>query len=441
MEFAVSDLGARRKEIAVTVPSSAVKNEFVNAYAEVSTQVDIPGFRKGKIPRTVLEKRFGEHVANDVCDRLVSTALHQAAEKEDLPIIGQPEFDLDRSALKDSSEFSFKVKVDLKPVVTMPDYEGVEVNRDIVNVSDEDVDSYVSNLQQRYGKEVDVAEGELQEKDAFNANCTLIVDGNEIESREDVYVSPVAGWIFGTKCEKLQDELKGKSVGDEFTLSVEIPDTYKTEELRGKSAELKVAITKIRRTELPELNDAFAEQLGLDDLEELKDEVRENIEREKKGSAEAAARQQLTDALVEKTEIEVSENMLAKYKDYVVSRSLQQLQMYGLPAEMIEERKAELEKTADEVALKEIKLDNLLIEIADKERIYVTEKEVSDGLASAAVQQQMDVDKFAQEMQNRQMIGQFRDDLRKQKVIDFLMEKAKVTEVEPSTESSEQENK
>ncbi|MEV7345346.1 trigger factor [Streptomyces sp. NPDC093544] len=394
MKSAVETLNPTRVRLSIEVPFEELKDSLDAAYKKINQQVTVKGFRKGKIPARVIDQRFGrgavlEEAVNDALPKFYTEAVNEA----ELNVLGQPEVDI--TELKDGETLNFTAEVDVRPSIEIPDYAGIEVEVDAVEVSDEDIEKAVTELRERFASTSPV-ERAAQDGDVVTLDLTAKVDGEVLEDGIASDVSYTIG--SGELLDGIDEAVKGLEAGGETTFTSEL----KGGSAAGKEAEVTVKISQVAARELPELDDDFAQLASeFDTLEELKADSRKRLENMKQYDQATQAQERVLEKLLELVEVPVPEKLLA---DEINTRKHNlehhQLGQMGLDLEKYLEIQGktaeEFDAETEEAAVKGIKTQFVLDELVNKEKLNVNQEELTEHLMRRAASSGMSPDQFAQ---------------------------------------------
>ncbi|MGX1474701.1 UNVERIFIED_CONTAM: trigger factor [Streptomyces canus] len=394
MKSAVETLNPTRVRLSIEVPFEELKDSLDAAYKKINQQVTVKGFRKGKIPARVIDQRFGrgavlEEAVNDALPKFYTEAVNEA----EIDVLGQPEVDI--TELKDGETLNFTAEVDVRPAIEIPDYSGIEVEVDAVEVSDEDVDKAVTELRERFASTSPV-ERAAEDGDVITIDLEAKVEGEVLEDGVASGVSYTIG--SGELLDGIDDAVKGLEAGGEATFTSEL----KGGSAAGKEAEVTVKVTQVAARELPELDDEFAQLASeFDTLDELRADSRKRLENMKQYDQATQAQERVLEKLLELVEVPVPEKLL---EDEINTRKHNlehhQLGQMGLDLEKYLEIQG---KTAEEfdtetkdAAVKGIKTQFVLDELVKREKLNVNQEELTEHLMRRAASSGMSPDQFAQ---------------------------------------------
>jgi trigger factor len=408
------------------VPAEEFNQALDKAFKKVVKDVQLPGFRKGKIPRGLFEKRFGvEALYQDAVDLLLPDAYTKAIDEADIFPIAQPEVDIEQ--IEKGKELIFTAEVEVKPEVTLGEYKGLEVEEETVEVTDEDVDSELKKLQEQHAELVVKEEGEVEEGDTVVIDFEGFTDGEAFEGGKGENYSLEIG--SGQFIPGFEEKLVGKKPGEETEIDLTFPEEYHAEELAGKDATFKVKIHEVKAKELPELDDEFAKDVDeeVETLDALKEKKKEQLLEDRKQAADTAKREELIEKASDNVEVDVPDAMVQTELDQMMTEFEQRLQMQGMTLEMYSQfsgqDEAALKEQMKEDAAKRVKTSLTLEAIADAEKLEATEEEINEELEKMAGMYGVDSEQLVQILGgNTETI---KSDLKIRKAIDVLVDNSK----------------
>ncbi len=447
----VADAGVLRKALTITVPVDKVQAELDKDYQELITDATVPGFRRGRAPRRLVEKRFGSEVGEQVQTRIITNAYLAAIEKEDLQVLGDPmlwvkvkdkkdpdgeggEQLLDMATalrqmkLPDEGELEFRCEVEVKPDFELPDLDGVPVEKPKLAISDQDVTTQIDRWRGQRGHWSPVVDGKVQIDDLLVCDVRLVVDGKEAKKVENSPVAARAQVIEGITLEDLGKRFEGSKIGTTKSFEGQLPDDYDVEDLRGKKATIELTVNDIKRLELPPLDEAYLSAQGFDSEKEYRSWVKQQMEGRLEQEIRRGMRGQVRKYLLEKTELDLPEGLSARQTERVVGRRMVELMRQGVPEAEIEKHADTLRTSAHQQALAELKLHFILERMAEKLDIEITEEEINGAIAAMARAHNRRFDRVRDELASNRGIESLYLEIRDEKCIDKVLEQAKVTE-------------
>ncbi|SFA38974.1 trigger factor [Parageobacillus thermantarcticus] len=412
--------------LTVEVDAEKVNEGLDAAFKKVVKNVTVPGFRKGKVPRVIFEKRFGvEALYQDALDILLPEAYAKAVEEAGIEPVDIPKIDIEQ--MEKGKSLIFTARVIVKPEVKLGQYKGLEVEKMDATVTDEDVENELKRLQENYAELVVKEDGKIEKGDTAVIDFEGFVDGEPFEGgKAENYSLEIGSGVF---IPGFEDQLVGMKAGEEKEIEVTFPEEYHAKELAGKPATFKVKVHEVKEKQLPALDDEFAKDVDdeVETLEQLKEKIRARLEETKKNEAEAALRDAVVEKAAENAEIDIPEVMVKNETDRMLREFDQRLQLQGLNLDLYYQfsgqDEAALREQMKEDAEKRVRVALTLEAIAKAENIEVTEEEVNEELEKMAKTYNLEVDKL------KELLGSLegvKEDLKWRKTIDFLVEHSKV---------------
>lgn len=406
MKSAVENLTPTRVKLTVDVTADELKPSIEKAYTTIGSQVQIPGFRKGKVPAKLIEQRFGraaviQEAVNEALPELYTNAIVE----NDVKVLGQPEVDITEFPLEDGAGLSFTAEVDIRPEITLPAFDTLEVEVEPIEVSDADIDERIAELRERFGT-LESVERKAKKGDFVTIDLSATIDGNEIDA-----VSGVSYEIgSGTMLDGLDEALTGLKAGEETTFTSPLAGG----EHEGENAECTVKVESVKVRELPELDDEFAQLASsFDTIDELKADLRGEVERTKRFEQGVQARDKVLEVLLEQLDIPVPESIVTEE----VTNHLE-----GENRLDDDEHRAEVtESTRQQVATQ-----LLLDEIVEKHEIQVGQDELIEYLIMSAQQYGMDPNTFAQALDAQGQVPAIMGEVARRKALATVLESATV---------------
>ena len=411
----------------ITVDNDKFESAITKAYNKNKGKFNIPGFRKGKAPKQIIESQYGKGVFyNDAIDMLFPEVYPTALDELNIDPINRP--DLDIEEISKDNGLVMVINVEVKPEVKLGEYKGIEISKPAYTVNEEEADLRLEEMRNRAARLVDVEDRAIEAGDTAIIDFEGFQDGVAFEGGKGENYSLVIG--SNTFIPGFEDQLVGKNKGEEVEVNVEFPAEYHAENLAGKPANFKVVVKNVQRKELPELNDEFAaDTTEFNTLDELKADLRTKLEEEAKNRAEAEMRNSLVEKVSEATELEVPEAMIEAQLDNMMMELNYQLQYQGLQLQQLLEMTGrtieELKAERREEATKLVKSSLILEAIAKAENVEVSEEEIEAELAKMAQMYNMEVEKIKSAMRPADL-EDIKGQLTIRKTIDLLVDNSKL---------------
>lgn len=411
----------------ITVDNDKFEAAINKAYNKNKGKFNIPGFRKGKAPKQIIESQYGKGVFyNDAIDMLFPEVYPTALDELNIDPINRP--DLDIEEISKDNGLVMVINVEVKPEVKLGEYKGIEISKPEYTVNEEEADLRLEEMRNRASRLVDVEDRAIEAGDTAIIDFEGFQDGVAFEGGKGENYSLVIG--SNTFIPGFEDQLVGKNKGEEVEVNVEFPAEYHAENLAGKPANFKVVVKNVQRKELPELNDEFAaDTTEFNTLDELKADLRTKLEEEAKNRAEAEMRNALVEKVSEATELEVPEAMIEAQLDNMMMELNYQLQYQGLQLQQLLEMTGrtieELKAERREEATKLVKSSLILEAIAKAENVEVSEEEIEAELDKMAQMYNMEVEKIKSAMRPADL-EDIKGQLTIRKTIDLLVDNSKL---------------
>ncbi|MFY9485761.1 MAG: trigger factor [Bacillota bacterium] len=427
MDVSVEKLEGNQVQMTVTVPPEDVDEAVKKAVRSIARGVNIPGFRKGKAPRRVLEMRFGkEAILAQALEDLIPDAYQRALDKSGIQAIDRPVVD-ELPDLVEGSPYTFKAKVQVLPEVELGDYRAVRVQKESVEITDEQVRNVINSMRERFAELVSVDKPSLEKGDFADIDFEGSVEGVESEGLSHKGVTLEIGsnsYIPG-----FEDQLVGMAVGEEREISVKFPDDYHSSELAGKDARFKVKLNDIREKRLPELDDEFAKDVGnYESLDELRSAIKERLESEAAARAEREFEDKVTSEVADRCSVDIPKILVDRTVDRMMDQLSIRLRYSGMTLEQyLQMREMTEQQLRDEFAPeaeKQVKIDLVLDAVSRAEGIEVTDEDVDQKLSELAEQYSRSVDELKELYEKEDRMDSLKESLRIEKTVAKLKDYA-----------------
>lgn len=409
----------------VTVPAEKVNKALDQAFKKVVKQINVPGFRKGKVPRPIFEQRFGvEALYQDAVDILLPEAYGEAIEETKINPVAQPEINV--TQIEKGKDFEFEATVTVEPEVKLGDYKGLEIEKQDSELTDQDLQDEIDHSLGHLADMVVKEDGAVEEGDTVNIDFDGYVDGEQFEGGQaDGYDLEIGSGSF---IPGFEDQLVGVKTGEEKDVVVTFPEEYHAEELAGKEATFKTKVNEIKYKEVPELTDEIANELDSDanSVDEYKENLRKRLSEQKAQDAENVEKEEVINKATENTTIDIPQAMIDTELDRMVQEFGQRIQQQGLDLQtyfqISGQDESQLREQMKDDAEQRVKTNLTLSAIADEENIKVTDEDIDKELEKMSSQFNISVEDIKQTLGNTDII---KNDVRIQKVIDLLRDNAK----------------
>lgn len=419
------NVGTNRYELVVKVDAEKFEAAIEKAYRKNVKKIDIQGFRKGHAPRKIVERMYGEGVFfEDAINDLYPAALQEAITESGLEVVARPEVEV--TEVNKADGFTFTAKCVVKPEVEVKGYKGIEVEKEVKEVTDEEIDRNLQNMQEKHARMIDVDDRSAQNGDSVVFDFEGFVDGVAFDGGKAEKFNLELG--SGQFIPGFEEQIVGKSIGEEFDVNVSFPEDYHVDDLKGKPAVFKCKLHEIKYKELPILDDEFAKDASeFDSLDELKADLKKKAEEANEKAAETEVENKLIDTVLENMTGEIPEEMYEVRIDEMVRDFEYRLQMQGMDLETyLKYTGMELDsfrKTFAAQAEKQVKIRLALEKIVEVENITVEDEAVEEEYKKLADQYKMEVEKVKGFIPDEE----FRKDMAVNKAVDLIKDTAKIT--------------
>lgn len=434
---AIEEAGPCKKKVIIEIPEETIRSATDKQYDELRKDALVPGFRKGRAPRRLLEKRFGKDTKEAIKLKLLAEASESAIKDNKLQTLGEPDVDYEKIEMPGEGPMKFDFEVEVRPEFDLPKLEGIPVNRTKLEVGDEQVDREIERMQSLWGIWTPREDGAVKLNDQIIADVTLKTE--DAESPEQlgeiqIYVRR-GGFVGGIPVEKLDELLVGAKTGDRKQTTVELSKTFFKEQYRGKKVDISIEIKDIKWLKPAELGAGFFERLGVEDQDELRERIQDRLQSQLEQRSRTEMTEQIFKYLLDNTNFDLPLDIVGEQAETVLQRQRINLLSRGLSREQIEEQMEQLRASSEDQAKEQLKTFFIMDKVGDKLEIEVTEEEINGRIAQLALHQGQRPERMREEMARDGSLAQFRLEVRQNKCIAKLLESAAITEVEPPKET------
>lgn len=426
MSVQVEKLEKNMAKLTIEVAPEELEKAIEGAYQKNKSKISVPGFRKGKVPRQMIERMYGKEVFyEDAVNALIPEAYEKAVDECEEEIVSSPKIEV--AQVEAGKPFIFTAEVALKPEVRLGKYKGVKVEKADTEVTDEEVDKEIDKERESNARNIDVTDRAVKDGDIVTLDFEGFVDGTAFEGGKGENYPLTIG--SGTFIPGFEEQLVGAEIGKETEVNVTFPEDYQAEDLKGKAAVFKCTVKEIKEKELPALDDEFASEVSeFETLAEYKADVKGRLEERKAKAAREAKEAAVIEEIIKDSDMEIPEAMIETQQRQMIDEFAQRIQMQGLTLEqyfqftgasydqMIEQVKPQAEKRIQ---------SRLVLEaVAAAEKIEATEEDYEEELKSMAEAYQMEVDKV-KELLPEKSVQQIKEDIAVKKAAEFVVDNAK----------------
>ncbi len=435
----IEEAGPCKKKVIIEIPQAKIKKLTEKQYEDLRKEALVPGFRKGRAPRRLLEKRFGKETKEQIKLTLLSDASKSAIEDNKLQALSEPDIDFENIELPAEGPLTFDFEVEVRPEFDMPKLEGIPVTRTKLEVTDEQVDREIEQMQRWSGAWTPREEEAAEFEDQIIADAILKAEGIEEEQKLDnieIYVRK-NGFVGAIPVEKLDELLVGAKAGDTKETSVDVPKTFFREEYRGKKVDINISIKDIKWLKPAELDENFLKRYEVEDQDELREKIHDTLHSRLETQGRTEMTEQIYEYLLDKTDLDLPLSIVAEQAGSVLQRQYTNLLMRGLSREQVGEQIEQLKAGSEQQAQQQLKTFFLMDKVADELGIEVTEEEINGQVAQLALQRGQRPERMREEMERNGSLAQFSLEVRQDKCIAKLLETAVITEKKPEKKAKE----
>jgi trigger factor len=433
----IEDVGPSRKRLTITIPGHRVTEQLDESIAAVASEAAIPGFRKGRVPRSLVEKRFGAMVRDEARNQLVASAYSEAIEQHKLQVLGEPEptEDLSKVELKPGADLTISIEVEIVPEFQLPALEGIEVKRPAAVVTDEMVESQVRQLCQNEGTlehqpkaepgDFCIGDGVIRDEKSGTEYLTLAGAVIQIPAAD----AGPRGAILGVLVEDFAKQAGAPGEGDEVVIKVKGPENHENPEMRGKPLVITFKVQRIERIKPATIEDLVA-RFGVADEKQLRETITLQLNQRAVIGQQVAMREQIARHLLDSVDLDLPEKLTARQSERNIQRQRLEMMYRGLTPMNVEQRMAEIRDRGHEAAQRELKLFFILARVAEQFNVQVTNEEVIGRVSQIARERGTRPQDLYQELAKSNQLVHVAQQIREHKAIDAVLSRAKVVDGE-----------
>ncbi|HOX38981.1 MAG TPA: trigger factor [Candidatus Brocadiia bacterium] len=436
-ECQLTELGSCRRNAHIKTPVAELDARYKTKINELCDGLELPGFRRGKAPKGLIEKRMGKLCRRDVKAGIISDLFQELHDEGGFRLVGMPEYpDVDKMPEEVENIFEFDVVFDIWPEVEPPPYKGLKISRPSGEFTPEKLDEQLHDyLERMTPTEEAPADSTAEGDDYLNCAYVLTIDGAEVRRKDsDAYAFMGINGLDGINIAGLKEALLGAKIGDTREVETDFPETEPDKALAGKHGKFAIKVNSIKRRPKRELNDETAKFFGYDNLTAMRADFKERFQRGLENQIQQTVRRQAEDALLASAQFDLPESLVELQTQRNVQRTMSQLMRNGMPIEQIQTRAESIAGVSREEAVRSFRLSAILEKIADAEKIFVTENQISATIENLARAQSVAPQALWRHMEREELLSALRRDLREQAVVDFLIEKAEIENIDVNAE-------
>ena len=420
----IKDVGPCKKHVRVIVAKDAVAGVMNEALKEYTTKAEIPGFRVGKVPSSLVKKRFKKEISDQVKQRVMMVSLDQIAEESKIDPINQPNLDMDTVDLPEDADFEYEFEVEVRPTFDLPSYKGMKISRPVREVTEQDIDDYQTNFVEQYGVQEPV-DAPVATGDFVNVDIVISRNGTEYNRLSDqmVRVLPLL---------KLQDGelagfdklLVGATADETRSAKVKVSMESPVIEMRGEELDVAFTVLDVKRMNQQTIDEDFCVRVGFSSVDALRTAIRRTLERQVKYEQRQTCRKQITEKIIESANWELPEDMVAKQVENALHREILEMEQAGFTNQQIMSRENDLRQKSLSMTRRNLKEHFVLDRIATEEKIEVSELEIEQEISAMSFQRGESPRRVRARLMKSGVIENLFAQIRERKAVDFILDTA-----------------
>jgi trigger factor len=424
LQVEIEDAGPCLKHVRVTIPRDDIDHYYEHAVEDLAESAAVPGFRVGRVPKALIQKRFRDEIKDQVKQKLLIESLEQLAEDKDLDPINEPNLDVAALEIPEEGDFEYEFDIEVRPEFEVPDYTGLRIERPKVEVTDEQVNAYLERFLSQYSQLVPF-EGAAQSGDYLTLSARFTHNGRVLHEIDEfsARLRPVLRFR-DAELSNFEELFQGAEIGTKREVDLTISPEAESVELRGETVHAEFELLDLKRLELPEMNKALFDRLGVESEEELRENIRQMLERQAVYRERQNARSQVLSKITESAHWDLPESLVSRQVENALRREMLEMQQAGFTIAEIRARENQLRQNAITTTRQALKEHFVLDKIATKENIEVSQQDLDQEIALMALGQGESPRRLKARLQKSGLIENLEAQLRERKAIDFILSKA-----------------
>jgi trigger factor len=430
LDVDIQSVGPCKKHVRVTVPRDDVDHFYDEAVEKLCDQADVPGFRKGHVPRKLVEKLFHKELTGEVKQQVLIQSLDQLSQDNKLEPINDPNLDVETLEIPDEGDFEFEFDVEVRPEFDLPDYNGLQINRPVREVTDDDVEQYLERFLTQYGQLVP-HEGDAAAGDFVVLSAEVRHNGETLRKFNEltVQIKPVLRFA-DAELDGFDKLMSGAKAGDAKSAKLVVSVEADSIELRGETVEATFTIEDVKKLRLPELTKEFLDRVGVETEEELRKEVKDILERQVTYEQRQSTREQVLGKITESANWDLPEQLVRKQVENAMRRQILEMQQAGFTSQELRARENQLRQNALTTTRQALKEHFVLDKIATKEQIEVEGGDIDGEIRLMALQSGESPRRVRARLVKSGLIENLEAQIRERKAVDFILARAKFKDVQ-----------
>ncbi|MBN1851291.1 MAG: trigger factor [Pirellulales bacterium] len=425
LEVSIDTPSACVRHVTVTISRDDIDRYYENAFSEMMPTATVPGFRVGRAPRKLVEHRYRKEVGDKIKGSLLVDSLEQISEKHELTAISEPEIDLEAIEVPDEGPMTYEFDIEVRPEFELPEWRGLKIVQPVCDFSDEDIDYQLEQILERHGQLVPF-DGEAALGDYVSVNITCIHGTRHVnESEEEIIrIRPTLSFR-DAMLDKFDELMAGAKAGDRRIAEVTLTQDAQNEELRGEKIRIQFDILELKKLRLPDLTDDFLEEMGdFESVEELREAIRKDLDRQLQYEQQQKIRQQISARLTESANWELPPEMLKRQSVRELERAVMELRRSGFSEAEIRARENELRQNSAAATAAALKEHFILERIAEEEEIDATDSDYETEISLIAMQSNETVRRVRAQLEKRDLMDVLRNQIVERKVLNLVESEA-----------------
>ncbi len=420
----VSEVGPCRKHITVQISEQDIAQLREKTILEFGKDAVVPGFRPGKVPASLLARRFKKEISTHLKQQLLIQSLEQVSADHEIEPISEPDIDVENLEVPDEGDFEFEVEMEVRPQFTLPDYNGMQLRRPVHEITEEDIARSRQRFLIRNGQIVPF-DGPAEAEDYVVCNFKFSHNGEVIREMEELTVRVMPTLMFQDgQIDNFDQLMIGAKAGETREVSIRIPRSAPNVDLRDEEVQITIEVLDVKRVELPELNSALLNRLGVQTEEELEASIRESLVRQVSYTQRRSTREQVLEKIIESANWALPEKLVEKHVENAWRREYLEMQQAGFSRDYIQARENQIRQKSLESTEQALKEHFVLDRIAQLEEIECGEADIEMEILYMAYQQEENPRKLRAQLVKSGMMENLEAQIRERKVVDFIIEKA-----------------
>ena len=438
IEVTIKDIGPCKKHISVVIPEKEVTRYEEKELAEIIDKAEIPGFRVGHVPKQLVKKRFKNELEEQIKRQLLLDSLDRISDDHDLDPIGEPNLDLEGIDFPESGDLEYEFDIEVRPDFEIPDFKSFTLDRDVHDVSEEEIDDHMSRYLSQYGELVD-KEGGAEPEDYITAAVEFTQDDRTLNksSSEVMQVKSVLRFE-DTELKDFDKLMAGAKVDDVKETEVVISSEAESLEMRGETIKVKFSIKEVRRLDIPEFDGDFMERINVESEEALRDSLADTLVRQQDYRQRQSARKQIREKMIEASDWDLPEDLVLRQVDNSLRRETLEMQQAGFSKQEILSRQNEMRQDAISSTRDALKEHFILDKVADEQKIEISEQDLETEIMMMAYQRGENPRRMRAQLVKNGMMENLDAQLKERHAIDFILDQVQYKDLEskPFTEGS-----